>query len=132
MRCYTRDELKSFVLGNLSEEILCQISDHLDSCDVCEDTIVGMDQTSDSLVESLKAVKPKGSGHVSPYDQNPDFELAVAAAHQQMHRQNAKPGPRPISVLARTHASCPSVFDRTEPTQASRPLAGINGKTRNQ
>ena len=87
MRCYTRDELKSFVLGNLSEEILCQISDHLDSCDVCEDTIVGMDQTSDSLVESLKAVKPKGSGHVSPYDQNPDFELAVAAAHQQMHRQ---------------------------------------------
>ena len=100
MRCYTRDELRSYVLGNLSEEILCQISDHLDSCDVCEDTIVGMDQTSDSLMESLKVVQPNNAGRMSPYEKNPDFELAVAASHQLLHRQdsNTEPSLEPTRI----------------------------------
>ena len=93
MRCYTRDELKSFVLGNLPGDVLCQISDHLDDCDVCEDTIVGLDQTSDSLLESLKSVRPGEHGYVSPHEENADYELAVAAAHQLNYEQNSNAEP---------------------------------------
>lgn len=100
MRCYTRDELKSFVLGNLPGDVLCQISDHLDDCNVCEDTIVGLDQTNDSLLESLKSVRPGDHGYVSPHEKNADYELAVAAAHQlnQGQDSNAEPSLEPTRI----------------------------------
>ncbi|MFK7770165.1 MAG: serine/threonine protein kinase [Mariniblastus sp.] len=76
-RCYTRQELKSFILGNLPEEQTDQISTHLDQCNACEDTIVSLENTADNLVELLKgSTNGNHKIHQSPYDNNNDFQRA--------------------------------------------------------
>ena len=51
--CYSRDELKSFILGRLPDSTLDEISNHLDECDTCEDTVVGLEKTTDTLISHI-------------------------------------------------------------------------------
>lgn len=88
--CLTRSELKSFLLGKLPHDFADQISQHLDECNACEDTVVGLEQTSDSLVALLQNPISDQNSARSCYDQNSDFDLAVAAAQQvsQLQRKS--------------------------------------------
>ena len=77
-RCYTRQELKSFVLGNLPGEKTNEISSHLDQCDVCEDTIVSLENTADNLVGMLQASAGKShQNDQAAYENNDDFRRAL-------------------------------------------------------
>lgn len=52
-RCYTRNELKDYLLGKLSEIQSDLVSEHLSECNICEDTVVGLDNESDTFVKQL-------------------------------------------------------------------------------
>ena len=52
--CYSRDELKRFILGRLPDSTLDEISIHLDQCNTCEDTVVGLEKTTDTLVTHIQ------------------------------------------------------------------------------
>ncbi len=52
-KCYTRDQLRDFILGNLNDDVLEQVTQHLEECVVCEDTVVGLDGSQDTLITHL-------------------------------------------------------------------------------
>ncbi|MFK7767944.1 MAG: serine/threonine protein kinase [Mariniblastus sp.] len=79
-RCYTRDELKNFILGNLADDVCTTISDHLDQCDACEDTVVGLDKTCDSLLNILQT--PVVESDKRAYEEYDEFKTALAASQQ--------------------------------------------------
>ena len=83
-RCYTREELRSFLLGTTDNEKCNEIAAHLDECGVCEDTVVGLESSSDTLVSVLGKPPAKATDEIGPavYQQNPDFDRALKAAHQ--------------------------------------------------
>ena len=83
-RCYTREELRSFLLGTTDNEKCDEIAAHLDECGVCEDTVVGLESSSDTLVSVLGKPPAKATDEIGPavYQQNPDFDRALKAAHQ--------------------------------------------------
>lgn len=92
MRCLTRDELKSFLLGKLPNDFSDQISQHLDLCNTCEDTVVGLEQTCDSLIMSLRENRASSKdSSVACYEKNPDFNLAVAASQQLLQQHHEAP-----------------------------------------
>ena len=66
--CYTRDQLQDFLLGKLPEDKSTLVAQHLDHCDVCEDTIVGLEAASDTLVNLLLDQAADGNDHP---DSNP-------------------------------------------------------------
>ena len=81
-RCYTRQELKSFVLGHLPNEKTDEISSHLDQCDICEDTIVSMENTSDDLVSLLHGKPNQRLASDQPvYENNGEFQRALAKSY---------------------------------------------------
>ena len=79
-RCYTRAELSDFMLGKLEAQKTEEITQHLDQCHICEDTVVGLEKSSDTLV-NLLAGAPTDSSPAA-YDKNPDYERAATAAQQ--------------------------------------------------
>lgn len=60
--CYSRDQLQDFLLGKLPDEKCGLIAEHLDHCEICEDTIVGLESASDTLVELLR-INTRSSSH---------------------------------------------------------------------
>lgn len=52
--CYSREQLRDYLLGELPDQEFQIISDHLDACSACEETVCGMDRESDTLMESLR------------------------------------------------------------------------------
>jgi hypothetical protein len=88
IRCLTRDELKSFLLGKFPDDYSDQISQHLDQCNTCEDTVVGLEQTSDSLLDSLKSPEIASDSIPACYEQNADYDLAIAAAQQVFQKES--------------------------------------------
>ena len=57
--CVSVQELREFLLGQLSEEQNDRIDFHLQRCDECEDTVAGFDLTMDSLVGELRDMGDK-------------------------------------------------------------------------
>ena len=79
-RCYTRAELHDFMLGKLPVQKTEEITDHLDQCHICEDTVVGLEKSSDTLVNLLAGSPADSSPAV--YEKNPDYDRAATAAQQ--------------------------------------------------
>lgn len=52
--CPNPDELRSFVRCNLSEQQADSISEHLDHCPACEETVVGLERDGDTIAERIK------------------------------------------------------------------------------
>ena len=79
-RCYTRSELHDFMLGKLEVQKADEIAEHLKQCHTCEDTVVGLEKSSDTLVNLLAGV-PADSAPAD-YENNPDYDRAAVAAQQ--------------------------------------------------
>jgi len=82
MNCFSREELKSYLLGRLPGEKSSQVSFHLQTCSHCEETVVGLDDSADSLIDLFK----QPPSHQNPYESDPEFRRAVTAA--QLAGQN--------------------------------------------
>jgi len=80
LNCYTRDELKDFMLGKLPVLKSEEISVHLDQCPTCEDTVVGLEKASDTLIDLLSGAEVDSSQ--AAYEKNPDYDRAATAAQQ--------------------------------------------------
>ncbi|MDA1050670.1 MAG: protein kinase [Planctomycetota bacterium] len=52
--CFSRDELRSYLLGELSEPASGGVALHVETCMDCEATVVALDLESDTLIESLR------------------------------------------------------------------------------
>ena len=79
-RCYTREELQEFMLGKLPVPKTEEITDHLDQCSTCEDTVIGLEKASDTLVNLLAGSDADSSP--AAYQKNPDYDRAATAAQQ--------------------------------------------------
>ena len=53
--CPSDEQLKAYALGQLREQSIEEISDHLERCNRCETTVGAFDQTADSLIAQLQA-----------------------------------------------------------------------------
>lgn len=51
--CPTIGQLQQFAIGNLADEVLERLADHLETCSVCEDTLSTIDLSSDLFVRAL-------------------------------------------------------------------------------
>ena len=79
-RCYTREELQEFMLGKLPVPKTEEITDHLDQCSTCEDTVIGLEKASDTLVNLLAGSDADSSP--ATYQKNPDYDRAATVAQQ--------------------------------------------------
>ncbi|HMP78848.1 MAG TPA: serine/threonine-protein kinase [Pirellulaceae bacterium] len=86
-RCFTRDELRDYLLGNVLDDLTEGIAAHLETCARCEETVVALDQVDDTLVAQLKSPALRGQMD-SPLPQSHDPTLE--AAKQQLVKQIAE------------------------------------------
>ena len=116
--CFTREQLQQYVLGKLPHEVCDQISTHLDDCEVCEDTIVGLDPTNDTLVDLLADSLDSESNRIESNEnesgfsnssgfplkdsqsneESPEFQLAV----ESIRSQNFQSGDASITPIPDT------------------------------
>jgi len=52
--CYSRDELRGFLFGDLADPESQRVLAHLESCAICEATVSVLDRESDTLIEGLR------------------------------------------------------------------------------
>ena len=57
--CIPETDLTQFVRGRLESERLSEIAEHVDSCDVCQDTVVALADSDDTFVATLRDVHPE-------------------------------------------------------------------------
>src|SRR4026207_335064 len=63
LTCFTRDELREYLLGELPDGELNRVAAHLEACAACEATVSQLDPDSDTLIESLRSpVQPDNLG----------------------------------------------------------------------
>lgn len=68
--CLSSDQLKSYALGQLDDEIADQVALHLTDCAVCDETLAGFDDTNDSFVLQVRTAQPTA-------DESPDLDAAL-------------------------------------------------------
>ncbi|MHC4880783.1 MAG: serine/threonine-protein kinase, partial [Planctomycetota bacterium] len=61
-KCPTESALRDFCLGRLEPDMWDDVSSHVDDCAECQTTVVGMDDTHDSLVRELRTPTEDSSG----------------------------------------------------------------------
>lgn len=74
-QCPKNDELKALTLGQLPERESDLLFEHLRECDSCRSQLETVEDTNDSLISYLRSDDEK-----SPFDQEPDCQVAVAKA----------------------------------------------------
>lgn len=52
--CFSREELRCYLLGELPESALGDVASHVEHCAECEATVSALDRESDTLIESLR------------------------------------------------------------------------------
>ncbi|MDP6720515.1 MAG: protein kinase, partial [Pirellulaceae bacterium] len=77
MKCPTRDELMEFALGNLPDEAIESVTDHLEACSDCESTVSELEAQSDTFIGHLRE-----PAEPSPHAGEAEFEQALAAIKQ--------------------------------------------------
>lgn len=83
-RCYSRTELKDYSLGRASEMVSIRIEEHLNECDICEDTIVALDSSEDTFVHQLRGVSA-GTDH----EKNSELDVLLAGAKKLVDQSMA-------------------------------------------
>ena len=83
-RCYSRTELKDYSLGRASELVSIRIEEHLNECDICEDTIVALDSSEDTFVHQLRGVSA-GTDH----EKNSELDVLLAGAKKLVDQSMA-------------------------------------------
>ena len=64
--CPDRDELAAFSLGKLDEEALQSVGKHIEACQRCEDTLLDLDDGSDTMISQLRDVGKAPAYHETP------------------------------------------------------------------
>ena len=59
--CIQRPELAEFIKGNIGEPRAEQISQHIDDCPACQDTVVGLSDVEDTFLDEIRQL-PTSSG----------------------------------------------------------------------
>lgn len=108
VECYTRDQLQDFLLGKLPDEKSGIVAQHLDHCEICEDTIVGLESASDTLVNLLRGdqdTSDSGSKdfsieqEIAP-ESSPEFRRAIKRiVHFDFESDDAATPPKPIQQI---------------------------------
>jgi anti-sigma factor RsiW len=75
LNCPTRDTLLSFTRGDLPDEEIEAVCDHLETCTGCEETVARFEGQSDTFIGQLQTPVVK-----SRFADEPEFDRAVAAA----------------------------------------------------
>jgi HEAT repeat protein/tRNA A-37 threonylcarbamoyl transferase component Bud32 len=52
--CFSRDELRNYLLGDLPEAASGAVALHVETCEDCEATVTELDRASDTLIKSLR------------------------------------------------------------------------------
>lgn len=86
--CYSEQQLSDYLLGNLSDDASNAIADHLDSCDLCEETVGRLDPIDDPLVGRLRE-------EIDIEDFNDDTVYRRALLHAQGLVSDARRTPTP-------------------------------------
>ncbi len=73
-KCPPREHLEAFAKGWLADEEIESVTDHLEACDDCENTVAFFDDDSDTFIEQMR----EPIEHAEFADE-PDFQQAVAA-----------------------------------------------------
>ena len=73
--CPPRNTLLEFATGNLADNEIESVADHLESCETCEDTVTHFERKPDTLVERLRAPDAKAQ-----FAGEPEFQVAVELA----------------------------------------------------
>jgi len=101
--CPSREELRSFTLGDLPEASCEQIASHLEECEVCEETVTHLEHDAGTVLAAGRAAV------ATDFADEPQYlwafrqveSLALAAPEARTPaRQNASAGPMSESALA--------------------------------
>lgn len=52
--CFSKEQLRSYLLGQLTEEDSVVVASHVEDCESCEATVAELDTDSDTLIQSLR------------------------------------------------------------------------------
>lgn len=95
MKCPPIPDLRSFVLGQLSEETSDALVEHLRHCPDCAARIETIDDEEDSLITDLRGLSPLDPSDASPYEQ---IALAKALEALRLGGEPALPINLPQSI----------------------------------
>ena len=73
-QCFTRQQLQDYLVGKTPDELGEQIANHLNDCEICEDTVVGLDAKEDTLIAILAHPVDDDESESSV---SPAYQLAV-------------------------------------------------------
>lgn len=65
--CFSKKELRSYLLGDLTDEDSVVVASHVENCADCETTVSELDRDSDTLMESLREPVEQDEAPVSVY-----------------------------------------------------------------
>jgi serine/threonine protein kinase len=96
--CFSRDELRSYLLGELPEPASGEVAMHVETCQSCEATVSELDRESDTLIESLRqpvaAEEPASDYRLAAKRSLAYWQEAVAGASDPVTGQPAIDGIR--------------------------------------
>jgi serine/threonine protein kinase/protein involved in polysaccharide export with SLBB domain len=111
--CYTPEQLREYSLGQLPDEQSELISQHVEVCPTCEETLVGLDKEDDTLIRTLRTPVDSPSGD----DESALRNLIVTAKEKRQTAASAespdKNGQPPLEVDDDIPASGPNPFTTT-------------------
>ena len=96
--CFSRDQLRSYVLGDLPETAYDDVASHVEGCVDCEATVSELDRESDTLIESLRQPVVQDEP-LSAY--RLAAKRAVAQWQDSIDEPTAANSPRPLSDVPR-------------------------------
>ncbi|MCH8150231.1 MAG: hypothetical protein IH987_20005, partial [Planctomycetes bacterium] len=73
--CPPRETLLGFTVGDLAEEQIESVADHLESCKQCDETVALLEERSDTLIGQLRTPDVKAQ-----FADEREFQEAVAGA----------------------------------------------------
>ena len=88
--CPPRDDLSAFVRCQVSEEQAESISEHVANCPQCEETVVGLEKSADTVFDRLKGIPAS-----FPFQEEPELARMVQAVKQRL---NLKPAVAEMTI----------------------------------
>jgi formylglycine-generating enzyme required for sulfatase activity/tRNA A-37 threonylcarbamoyl transferase component Bud32 len=85
--CPAKEQLRDYILGNLSEDVAEQTERHLQACRACELTAESLETEVDSLIEQIR--EPLSNDH---YLAEPQCQVAVARAKLLVEKAASEEG----------------------------------------
>ncbi|TWU17052.1 Serine/threonine-protein kinase PknB [Allorhodopirellula heiligendammensis] len=105
--CPASEKLIDFVAGSLSEGVALYISDHVEACPNCEETVINLEATADTLIGKLRLPEPQNS-----YSQEAGYERAI----ELVKSIGMEPPSNSEATFSTDNAVVPGELDRVDDT----------------